>query len=143
MGGWTCPECGLDYDRISPTDVAVALRSFPRRFRALLTGFDKDEDPESLVRRKPDERTWSALAYTSHVADMFAAIREAVSRMLVEERPKLRLPDPDEPDREEAATAASVESVLVRLAEAAECLAACLESIPPGDWGRTAIFPRG
>lgn len=141
--GWTCPECGLDYDTIAPTDAPVAVRSYPRRFRALLAGFDEDEDAEALVRRKPDAHTWSALAYTAHVADLFAAIADAVSRMLVEDNPTLRLPDPDAPGFEAAANAEAVEAVLGRLGAAAERLAAVLEGVPAGDWRRTGTFPWG
>ena len=30
---YTCKECGLEYDSISPRDAVQALRSFPRRYR--------------------------------------------------------------------------------------------------------------
>lgn len=141
--GWTCPECGLDYGTIAPTDTPVAVRSYPRRFRALLAGFDEDEDAEALVRRKPDERTWSALAYTAHVAGLLDAIADAIGRMLVDDNPTLSFPDPDAPGFEEAANAEPVEAVLDRLGAAAERLAAVLEGVPAGDWGRTATFPWG
>lgn len=141
--GWTCPECGLDYGTIAPTDTPVAVRSYPRRFRALLAGFDEDEDADALVRRKPDERTWSALAYTAHVADLLGAMADAIGRMLVDDQPTLSLPDRGAPGFEEAANAEPVEAVLDRLGAAAERLAAVLEGVPAGDWKRTATFPRG
>ena len=40
--GWVCPECGIDYDTLAPGDLAVAIRSYPRRFRAALATLDED-----------------------------------------------------------------------------------------------------
>jgi hypothetical protein len=141
--GTTCPTCGLDESTIAPTDVPVALRSYPRRFRALLTGFDEDEDADALVRRKPDVWTWSALACTAHAAEYFDAVADAIARMLVEDRPTLRLPEPDLAALEERASAEPVAAVLDRLAAAAERLAATCDAVPAGDWRRTATLPSG
>src|SRR5439155_5898018 len=71
--GYVCPECGLDYDSIAPKDTAVAIRSYPRRLKALVAPIDRDQAtrPDAKIRRRPDPHTWSALEYTAHVADIF------------------------------------------------------------------------
>ena len=48
MSSYVCPECGLDYDTVSPEDAAVAVRSFPRRYREAMAGIDED-----VLRRRP------------------------------------------------------------------------------------------
>src|SRR5439155_2870578 len=53
MASWVCPECGLDYDTISPPDGAVAVRSFPRRFR------ERVEAAGDVLRERPAPATWS------------------------------------------------------------------------------------
>src|SRR5205085_5189487 len=74
---WTCPECGVEYDSVSPQDAVQALRSYPRRYREVIGPFIDDED---VLRRRPDAKTWSALEYTAHVADLL----EAMTPQLVE-----------------------------------------------------------
>ena len=95
---WTCPECGLDYGTISPKDATQAVRSFPRRYRALLKGFaDDDGDPDAAIRRRPDPKTWSALEYTAHVADAFDAMVPMLREMVQKDNPRIFDPwDPDE-----------------------------------------------
>ena len=41
-----CPECGLDYDTVSPSDAVAAVRSFPRRYREALFGFTDQTDEQ-------------------------------------------------------------------------------------------------
>lgn len=68
---------------ISPADAEVALRSFPRRWSALLGGLDTDDpDTDALLRRAgPDGR--SALDCAGAAAAVLAAadghVRKAVS----------------------------------------------------------------
>src|SRR5207244_5660277 len=90
---WTCPECGVEYDSISPQDAVQALRSFPRRYREVIGPFIDDED---VLRRRPDTRTWSALEYTAHVADAFESLTPDLVKIVEQDNP--RLPDPWDPD---------------------------------------------
>src|SRR5205807_1114601 len=84
--GYVCPECGLDYDTISPSDAKVAIRSYPRRYREVLGQLD-DPARERMLRRRPDPTTWSALEYTAHVADALDAMAEVYTRILAENSP--------------------------------------------------------
>lgn len=79
---------GLDLSRLSPADAVVALRSFPRRYRSLLTTFDDDERPDDLVhRRAPDGLC--ALDHAEAVAGALADLAGALRSVLVHERPVL------------------------------------------------------
>src|SRR3954453_1952587 len=48
-----CPACGFDGDTVSPADAIAALRSYPRRYRALLIP-PGDEDGDGIVREGKD-----------------------------------------------------------------------------------------
>jgi hypothetical protein len=140
---WKCPECGLDYDTISPSDAAVAIRSFPRRYRDLVSSFDTDDDVEPLVRTQPRPDTWSALEYTGHVADVLDLMDDLVRRMLVEDNPRLTEWDADERAAEQRYNDQSTLRTLDRLKKAAGILAATLEKVDADDWKRVATFPYG
>ena len=135
-GGWVCPECGIDYDTIAPGDTVVAVRSYPRRFRAALAVVDREDDADAVIRRTPDPHTWSALTYTSHVADVFAFTTDAARRILSTDGPDIDVADlePSEGERE---------AVLSRLQDEAERLAAQLGDAKGDDWDRTGRFPWG
>lgn len=142
--GWVCPECGIDYDALAPGDLAVAVRSFPRRFRsAVTTVFDEQEDDDALIRRKPDTATWSALAYTVHVADVFAWHADALRRMLDADMPRIGWPGGDESAWEAEANAADRDAALDRLGREAERLAAVLDDVKGDAWTREAEFDWG
>jgi hypothetical protein len=143
MSGYVCPECGLDYDTIQPPDALVAIKSFPRRYREALSGVLEDDADEGLVRRRPDPKTWSALEYTAHVADLFEAFADIVHRMYVEDRPTLTLFDPDERAAQARYNEQDPNEVLARLDQAAQRLAAEVARVDPNAWARTAVFPWG
>lgn len=138
-----CPECGLDYETISGPDMPVAIRSYPRRFKALLTSFDDDEDAGALVRRKPAPETWSALVYAGHVGDVFEGIGASIRRMLDEDRPTVTLDDPDAPGKEEQLGGRTVDQTMAELADRAGLLAGILDGVKGDAWSRTGQFPWG
>jgi len=143
--GYVCPECGLDYESISPKDTAVAIRSYPRRFQALVAPIDREQAtrPDAQSRRRPDPHTWSALEYTAHVADIFDTFTDIIRRMRVEDRPSIDFFHPDERAAEARYNEQDPDDVLRRLQENAERLAAELDEVGADDWRRTAEFPWG
>ncbi len=141
--GYVCPECGLEYDTISPPDAAVAIRSFPRRYRAALAGALEDESDEGLIRRRPDATTWSALEYSAHVADLFELFSSVVRRMYDESDPTIEFWDVDERARTEAYNDADPRAVLDRLDAAATQLVAEIDRVDADGWHRTGEFPFG
>jgi hypothetical protein len=145
VSGWVCPECGLDYDRIAALDTIAAVRSYPRRYREALFGFSDEtsEDPDAVVRRRPDPSTWSALEYTAHVRDLLAWTAAAVRRLNREREPVVEGFDPDGRARADAYNAQDVTDVLDGMGEAAQQLANALGEVDANDWGRTGTFPWG
>ena len=140
---WVCPECGLDYDTVSPRDAAAAVRSFPRRYRELLDDFDDDEDGDDLIRQRPDATTWSALEYTAHVADLLELFGPILRRMTLEDHPTLDFFDSDARAEEKRYNEAAPDMVLARLEAASKALAKIIDGIDPSAWDRTATFPWG
>ena len=144
MSGYVCPECGLDYDTVSPSDAKVAIRSFPRRYRAALAAAMEDDADEGLIRRRPEPGVWSAIEYAAHVADIFETMADIVRDMLQKDHPTLDMFDADE----RAASARYAEQdpaeVLDRLTTNAERLASEVDAVEADDWtSRKATFPWG
>jgi hypothetical protein len=137
--GWVCPICGLDYDTISKRDAALAVRSYPRRFRDALATVD---DP-AVLRRRPSPDVWSALEYTAHVRDMFALMADTVERMVREDHPTISFPDPDERAGRERYNRQPVDAVLEGLQANAVRFADVIDSVTVDDLTRTARFPWG
>lgn len=143
MKGWVCPECGLDYDTISPADAVVAVRSYPRRYRALLTTLDPDEDADSVLRRRPAEGTWSALEYTAHVADVIDKLAPAIRRIVVEDNPKIPLFDSEARVDAEGYNELPVTEALSRLDSSCADMGMTLDCLSAEDWTRTGQFDFG
>jgi hypothetical protein len=145
VSSYVCPECGLDYDTISPSDAVAAVRSFPRRYREALVGFtdDTDEDPDAVVRRRPDPSTWSALEYTAHVRDMLEWMADAIRRMNREREPTIDAFDPDERAQRDRYNDQDPARVLDGMTAAADGLVVVLRDVDAADWGRLGRFPWG
>src|SRR5436305_3888186 len=125
-----CPECGFDDHSLSPADAAVALRSFPRRYRTLLS-LPADNEHKDPVRRAGADG-WSAIAHGWWAALAFDAVTEALHQVLVHDHPDVSAPGlkpaspppVDEPN----------EAVLDRLTRAAEGLAVAIDNAKGNQW---------
>ena len=122
----------VEYREMSPSDAAVALRSFPRRYRALLLRPDVEDDPESIVTRKPASDRLSALEHAATAAAVLEVAAEDIERTLVQDRPNLGRPRPA-PGR-----AAGLGATLERLDDAAGRLADLADRARGEEWSRTA-----
>ena len=73
---------GLDLTNLSPADAVAALRSYPRRFRAVLVPLAEDPTvADRLARVGPDGR--SALDITADVARTIVLLDGALAQALV------------------------------------------------------------
>jgi hypothetical protein len=131
-----CPECGLDFDTVSPQDAVVAARSFPRRYRALLATPGSVDKPDAVFRRRPDPATWSALEYTAHVADRLDHLGPAIRRITLENRPSIPLFDNLERAAVQHYNDLERAEVLGWLDLACAELATILEGVRTDDWTR-------
>ncbi|HVM54120.1 MAG TPA: DinB family protein [Acidimicrobiales bacterium] len=85
-----CAECGFDADHTSVPDSIVALRTFPRRWRAAFALLDEEDD--EVLRRRPAPQVWSALEYLAHTRDMAAVHGLGMGRTLTENHPTFERP---------------------------------------------------
>ena len=123
----------LDVSSLSPSDAAVALRSYPRRFRALLTGLEPDEDVH------PD-----AVAQAADFGRVLAQVRNALPKVLAGGDAVIPAGVLDEGQRQWTAPPdEDVARVLDVVAQEAEALAAEVSKVAAGDWSRTAQVTGG
>jgi hypothetical protein len=134
-----CAECGFSYEALAPGDIPAALRAFAKRYRAPLTRFLPGEDGDTLVRRRPEPSTWSALEYAAHVRDVFANYARWIDQTLAEDRPALDGPGPDELAAQGQYNESDPVAVADALAANADHLAATVEAVPDGGWDRVGL----
>lgn len=140
-----CAECGFDADSASVSDSIVALRSFPRRWRAAMA-LPPDE-PDDVLRRRPDPTVWSALEYLAHTRDAIAVNAWAMAETLSKDHPVLEWPgggDPSAPATDDPiSTTPDAETGLRELGDNVERAAAKAEHTDAGDWRRPATLRGG
>lgn len=85
----TCDHCGFVADKVDPTDAAVALQSFPARWRSALAINLDDPDPEAVLTGRTSPLDWSALEHAGHVRDVLHALDIRIQRVLREDEPVL------------------------------------------------------
>ncbi len=135
-----CAECGFDYDGTDSGAAPEALRGLGRRYRAPLTRLLAGEDPDTVLRARPEEGTWSALEYTCHVRDVLAVQRERLLLALATERPIFEPMGRDERAVDDAYNDQDPVAVADELAANAEALAAVVEGLDAGQLARTAVY---
>ena len=132
-----CEVCGLELHTITPPDAVVAVRSYPRRYRAALAGFDDpDVDADAVVRRRPPTGGWSALEYAAHYRDVLALYEYRIGRVLARDGVELESEDQDVWAIDRAYNEQPVEEVLAALATNAESMAATIAGVPDDGWDR-------
>lgn len=133
----------LDVSRLAPSDASAALRSYPRRYAALLRPVGDDEDVEELAHRAgPDGR--SAMGILTEVTRTFVLLREALRQIEVNPTPVLHpaVTDParrhwESPEPEQLADA------LTMFAEEANEMADEIDRVPAESWTRSGTVAGG
>ena len=131
---WRCPTCGFAPSTVGPADAAAAVRSYTRRWRALLVRPD-DPDPEIVHRRTgPDEP--SAVDHAVASAAGMAAAALALERLHMEEDAEVDAgPAPHEvPSPTGAAGDLPLRRVLDQVAAAADELASAMTLFRGDRW---------
>ena len=115
----------LDVSRLSPEDIVAALRSYPRRFRELLTSVEPHDVPAE------------AIEHADHVARSLALLGEAMRQVLVQDEPTLMPAVADDAQREWAhAGATSIDDALAFLDMEAHALAEAVGDVSSAAWTR-------
>jgi hypothetical protein len=130
---------GLDVSKLGPGDAVAALRSFPRRYRALLSTFDDDEKPDDLVHRAGPDGL-SAVDHVEHVARSVAMLDRALHDVLQQNDVVLSPATFDDAAREwqVASGDPSLDAALDFLTVECEALADAVERVPAEAWARRA-----
>lgn len=140
---WTCPECGLDYDTVSNRDAVLAVRTFPYRYKKLLTTLEPGEDMDAILRERPAPDVWSAIEYTAHVAQTLDLMAPTIRQMVNEDNPHLFEFDPDKQAEEQSYNDWTFTDVLGELESACADLSSAIEYVDPADWHRKGTFSYG
>jgi hypothetical protein len=124
-------------------DIAPAVRSHGDKFPRPLSRFLKDEDPDVVLRTRPEPTVWSALEYAAHTRDVFTFYDERIARVIAEDRPQLVGVDFDAladerryNDEDPAVVAAAMTAVATALADR-------LDALSDDDWARAGIGSEG
>ncbi|MBW3573918.1 MAG: DinB family protein [Actinobacteria bacterium] len=129
-----CEECGFRDDAVTMADAVEALPAFGARYRERLSGVEP-----GVLRSRPAPGTWSPLGYAAHVRDVFAWYDEWVGRALVEDRPVVVAPTPDEAAELGRYDELDAGEVATALAANAERLAARFAAVPEEAWPRVHV----
>lgn len=129
-----CDECGFRPETVPPGDALVALRTFPRRFRGVLSVVDEEDDDVLTTPPAPGE--WSALDHAGHVRDVVHAIDMRLRQVLREDQPTLG-PTPVTPPS--GARDQGAEMVLAGLAQNVDEIVRTVEGVEGDDWVRAGI----
>ena len=134
-----CPVCGFSASSVSPSDTAAALRSFPRRYKAVLIRPTNDEADDPIARR--GSTGWSALDHATWAANTIDAVGQELYQVLVRDNAEVN-PPPIDPDRPPA-DGISPEEALIRLTTATTNVAKEIDGAQGDQWARTGVTPSG
>ncbi len=126
---------GPDVSALSPTDVVAALRSFPRRFGAVLAGSDPEEAEQRA--RHPDSSGHNALDWAHYAARHLALANDALGAVLVRQNAELPAAVMTEEAREWPHPSGGITAATDYLRVESEALAATVETIEGEQWTRT------
>ncbi len=122
----------LDLTNLSPTDVAVTMRSLPRRFNEALE-VRSDEDRDELAGQVgPDGR--SALDHLADTGRVLSLYAKGLADVLSGHEPVLHAGLTDATARQWDQAASDLEGELGLLGDAAEGMAAEVEHAPSDRW---------
>ncbi len=132
----------MDTSSLPPADAAVALRSFPRRFRELLDPSKPDGIPPELLEA-PGPGGRSAAELIADTTRSLALRERAVEQTLVTDRPTLHPATMRRTERDFALGATDADQQLSELGDVASRLADRIDAVRAEDWNRAARLVGG
>ena len=133
----------MDTSALSPSDAAVALRSFPRRFGAILGAEASDGIPDE-VQQAPGPGGRSAAELLGDTNRTLALLERAFQQTLIETQPTLHRATMHRADRDfELGAGPTAEAGLAELSDLARRFAERVEAVPADDWARPATLVGG
>jgi S-DNA-T family DNA segregation ATPase FtsK/SpoIIIE len=136
-----CEQCGFVHDEVSLADIPIRLRATEAAYRGAFLGDGPGPSRrQTILRRRPQPDTWSALEYTCHVRDVLLVQRDRTVLALVETNPSFARMSRDERVALARYDAHPPPQVAVQLGVAAELCATVFEGLTPGQWDRPLIY---
>jgi hypothetical protein len=132
----------LDLSRLSGPDAVVALRSYPRRYRAAILPTDDPDTEELAYQVGPDGH--SAVDHVVTTTHTFVLLGEALRQTLMGDRPTVHAAVADASAREwPTPPGLTVADALDHLRDEAESLATSAAKIELNAWNHTAQVAGG
>lgn len=133
---------GFDGSHVSPNDAVVAMRTWPRRYRAAFAAVPDGEGAELALRLGPEGVSALDLAISS--VRTWVLLEKALSDIRLSDQPTLHPAVGDPAARQwESTITESLDSVLDQIDDASASLVAAIEAMPAKDWVRTATLAGG
>jgi hypothetical protein len=133
----------IDLSRLSPSDAATALRSYPRRYRALLQPINNDDDVEELAHRVGPEGA-SAVQLLSDVTRTLVILGEALRQIMVNPTPVVHAAVVDPARRQwDTPPPERLGDALALFTDEATTLADAIDRVPADGWTRTGSIAGG
>ncbi|MEX0874171.1 MAG: DinB family protein [Actinomycetota bacterium] len=129
-----CEECGYDYGTLPRDELAVTLRALAERY-----GEGLEASPE-VLRKHALAGVWSILEYCCHLRDVLRAQRERIGLALEQDTPTFAPMRREERVSEERYNEQEPKRVANEIQEAADQLAARLESLDEAGWNRAGVY---
>ncbi len=129
-----CDECGYDYDTLPRDELASTIRALADRYGEGLDGFG------DALRGHPLNGVWSILEYCCHLRDVLRVQRERILLAMEEDTPTFAPMRRDERVSEERYNEQDPRVVAGEIVDAADALAALLESLDEAAWNRTGVY---
>jgi hypothetical protein len=128
-----------DTSKLSPSDAAVALRSFPRRFREA-TALRRDETGERMLER-PGMLGRSVIELAVDAVRTLSLLERAFEQIQVSEDPALHPAVTNRRERDfDFVAHGDVESILAELDDVAPSFAERVERTASDDWSRRGVI---
>jgi hypothetical protein len=132
----------LDLSRLSGPDAVVALRSYPRRFRAAILPDDDPETEELAYQIGPDGH--SALDHVVTTTNTLVLLGQALRQTLSGSNPTVHAAVTDTTQRDWATPPGlTIADALSRLTEESNALADAADRLELNDWNHTAAVAGG
>lgn len=131
-----------DQSHLSPNDCVVAMRTWPRRYRAAFGALPEGESAEIAARLGPNGVSALDLAVAS--VRTWVLLEKALNDIRLTESPTLHpaVGDPSARNWESTITE-SLDSALDQIDDVSASLADAIETLPSTDWTRTALIAGG
>jgi S-DNA-T family DNA segregation ATPase FtsK/SpoIIIE len=131
---YACDECGYVYDT-PPSEIPGRLRALGPRYAEVLASTTKADLPAHTTAG-----VWSPLEYCCHMRDVLTVQRERTLLAQEQDEPRFASMRREERVSEERYNEQDPQRVAKEITEAAEMLAATLESLGDAGWRRTGVY---